>query len=218
MPSEKVIELRRHLREKFPAAHRLDRLEAPPASLAMPSLRPTPLPQPPAGTLAEITAPGPGSGLSLVLASLLARSESLQAPSPTRPLVLIDARDSFDPASFPPDECARILWVRCRQTDDALHAADLLLRDGNLPMVVLDLASLPERELRRVPLAAWHRLRQLAASTRTTLLALTPAPSIPCAQLRLTLASGLSLAHLDQARTQLLPLLVTNSLRVQAQA
>ncbi len=211
MSSAKVIELRRHLREKFPAAHRFGSAAHLPAPVApeSPTLHPEPLSLPPPGILAEITAPNPTSGLSLVFSSLLAQPDSPDAPSSTRPLVLVDARDTFDPASFDPADCARLLWIRCRQTDDALQAADLLLRDGNLPLVVLDLASLPTRELRRIPLTAWHRLRQLAAETRTTLLALTPAAAIPCAQLRLTLTSRLSLDHLNQPRHQLLPLLTT---------
>lgn len=211
MPSEKVIELRRHLREKFPAAHRFGSLAHPlatatpqaaaiarpsPHSSFLPASAPWPL-LPPPGTLAELAGGGPGSGLSLVIASLLATRDFPGAPSTERPLALIDARDSFDPASFAPDQCARLLWVRCRETGDALRAADLLLRDGNLPLVVLDLAGLPARELRRIPLATWHRLRQLAASTATTLLALTPTPSILPAQSRHHLAPSLRLHHLD---------------------
>ena len=180
MPDPRIIELRHYLRRNFPAAHRNAGLAAPASPPAPcprnPAPAPCSLPAFPRAAISEIVAAGPACGTSLVLAALLAR------PLPAGlPLALIDARDSFDPDSFPAADCARLLWLRCHATDHALAAADLLVRDGNLPLVLLDLAALPARELRRIHHATWHRLRQLAADRGPTLLALTPAPTVPCA-------------------------------------
>ena len=52
---------------------------------------------------------------------------------------MIDGRDTFDPQSQPPGACDSLLWIRCRAAKDAVRAADLLLRDGNLPLLLIDL-------------------------------------------------------------------------------
>jgi len=175
------------------------------------------LPCLPRGAITEIVPAGPANGLSLVLAALLDDLAPCPVPDSAievrvpatmddaaSPLVLIDARDSFDPDSFPAAQCAHLLWVRCHTTDHALAAADLLVRDGNLPLIVLDLAALPARELRRIHRAAWHRLRQLAADRGPSLLVLSRAPTVPCAALRLTLTTRLTLGHLDLSRGEAL--------------
>lgn len=213
MSRETVIALRKQLREKFPAAHRREPApEAPPppggdenpdaAPLAPAELLRDPS-RFPVGGISEISPAHPACGLSLLVAALLSGADD--APAAAAPgLVLIDARDRFDPASFDPASCARLLWLRCRDTDEALKAADLLLRDGNLPHILLDLAALPPREIRRIPAAAWHRLRQLAESTASALLVLTPAPMIPGTALRLTLEREFDLRDLQRSRDELM--------------
>lgn len=221
MSDASIVALRKHLREKFPAAHRMDKAVAPPVATSEENLKSTEL-QPssfqddplhslapdrfPAGAITEITPAHPSCGLSLILAALL----ECGSCTDSLPLVLIDARDSFDPTSYTSAECSRLLWIRCHETDHAIKSADLLLRDGNLPFVLLDLSALPLRELRRIPTSSWHRLRQLAESTSCTLLALTPTPLIPGTALRLTLNRELTLDLLDRPRSELL-----DNLRVQ---
>ncbi|MFC7338820.1 hypothetical protein ACFQY0_16610 [Haloferula chungangensis] len=239
MPSETVIALRKQLREKFPAAHREEQGRSRPVASPQPAEAPTsptslsslarrateghfPLncPSEPwpsgctrhylPGAITEISPAAPSCGLSLIVAALLSQEE---ADEPRLPLVLIDTRDRFDPASFSSDECARLLWLRCQNSTQALRAADLLLRDGNLPLVLLDLSSLPARELRRIPSASWHRLRQLAESTDAALLALTPTPLIPRTALRLTLTRQFTLDDLHLSRPELLATLQTQTTR-----
>ena len=220
MPSETVINLRKQLREKFPAAHRNTpastqerRPPAHPRDLPPEAPRDHPPHLPlhtwcsrdtgfPSGAITEISPEHPTCGISLLVSTLLA-SEEDNAPHPGLPLALIDARDQFDPGSFSTEDCQKILWLRCHETQLALKSADLLLRDGNLPLVLLDLSSLPPRELQRIPRSSWHRLRQLAESTQTTLLALTPTPFIPGTALRLTLSHHLTLADLLLPRSEL---------------
>lgn len=218
MSSETVQRLRQQLREKFPAAHReekgpcrsvpIPRGEGSQGSTSHSALGTWHFPS---GALTEISPAHPACGLTLLIAGLLHSDSPLSAPS--SPLVLIDARDRFDPASFSADDCARLLWLRCRETQQALKAADLLLRDGNLPSVLLDLSALPARELRRIPSSSWHRLRQLAETSRCTLVALTPVPLIPRAALRLTLTREFTLHHLDHSLSELLPEVRTETTR-----
>jgi hypothetical protein len=47
---------------------------------------------------------------------------------------LIDGTDSFDPQSAGPEILSSLLWIRCRDATEAIRSADLLLRDGNLPV------------------------------------------------------------------------------------
>src|ERR1700681_2562653 len=54
-------------------------------------------------------------------------------------LALVDGRNSFDPQPLGNRRLRNLLWVRCTKALDAVKAADLILRDGNFPLVVLDL-------------------------------------------------------------------------------
>ena len=176
-----IDQLRRQLREKFPAAHRtpVPDTPAPQAPLEFP-----------AGHLSEIISPHPSSGASLVLKKLLAQKRDL-------PLVLIDGRDTFDPASYGNKFCRRLIWLRCTKTTQALQCADLLLGDGNLPLVLLDLHLTPDRELRQIPAPLWHRLKIQARESGATLVALTPRPLIPTPKRRLTLTGRFTPDHLE---------------------
>jgi len=256
MPSETVINLRKQLREQFPAAHRhgdtlqeaavpyhvrttapkpvpthspadgapsSDR-QSPPRETEPTGPSPTPLSDWqsreasfPSGAITEISPEHPACGISLLVSTLLA-SEEDDAPHPGLPLALIDARDQFDPDSFSVEDCRKILWLRCHETQQALQAADLLLRDGNLPRILLDLSCLPPRELQRIPRSSWHRLRQLAESTQATLLALTPTPFIPGTALRLTLTHRLTLADLIFPRRELQQQLTARTTRITGKA
>ena len=64
---------------------------------------------------------------------------------------LIDAANSFEPSDWVDEQLRRILWVMCGSAGPAIRAADILLRDGNLPVVVLDLQMLPMRTVAAHP-------------------------------------------------------------------
>jgi hypothetical protein len=179
--------LRAQLRERFPHAHAAAtqaKEEAPPTSWEIP-----------AGALTELVAPGASAGCGLLIADLMAELEANDAPEP---LALIDGADAFDPASHGAARCARVLWVRCREVAKSLKVADLLLRDGNLPWIVLDLAGLPETELRRIPGSSWHRLHGLARKTGARLLVMTRFALVPKPALRVFLEERLSLEDLEK--------------------
>ena len=177
-----ISDLRRQLREKFPAAHRTP---VPTENVSEPQKL-----EFAAGHLSEIVAPKPSSGISLIVSELLDEPRDL-------PIALVDGRDTFDPASYRNEQCRLLLWLRCHKTQQALQCVDLLLRDGNLPLVLLDLHLVCERELRQIPNNLWHRLKTQARDSGATLVAMTPRPLIPSPHRRLTLNGHFTLDHLE---------------------
>lgn len=128
------------------------------------------------GALTEVC--GSAAGSQLVLCALLEA-----AVRGGFFLALIDAADAFEPADWPEEQLDRLLWVRCPDAATALKAADILVRDGNLPVLLLDLQGVPARQLQRIPTNTWHRFHRVIESSATILLALTPRPLVegaPC--------------------------------------
>lgn len=167
----------------------------------------------PRGCLSEIYGPtscGKSSVLLAALAAAMRRDESC---------VLIDASDSFDPASGAAAgmEFGKLLWVRCegnncshkirartpvspkavfmearaslrlgsgqaspvQELEQFLKATDLILQSGGFGLVALDLAGIPDKFVRRIPLASWFRFQRAVEHTKTALLVIS---EIPCAQ------------------------------------
>jgi hypothetical protein len=131
---------------------------------------------------------------------------------------LIDASDAFDPfsAAAAGVNLERLLWVRCgshaqssalsrkrrqafsleererRRMEDpveqALRATDLLLQSRGFGMVAIDLAGVPLKMARRIPLTTWFRFRRAVENTPTLLLVTgTQACAQSCASLSLEL-------------------------------
>ena len=88
--------------------------------------------------------------------------------------------------------------VRCQAAVEAVKAADLLLRDGNFPLVVLDLVFNPTEELRKIPQSNWYRLQRLVEAAPTAFLVLTRQSIISSAQLKMSLDNAWRLSDLDQ--------------------
>jgi len=114
-----------------------------------------------------------------------------------------------------------LVWVRgTGDTDAALQAADLLVRDANLGLVVLDLRRAPERDLRRIPGPQWYRFQRAVEPADLAFVVLTPRASVPSAQLRLVLAEAHALPALARERpglaAQLAPVLQRQRRQVSA--
>ena len=122
----------------------------------------------PRGSLTEIYGP-PCSGRTSVLISALA---SRTAASEV--CALVDARDAFDPISAEAAgvKLKNLLWVRCRNVDQALRATDLLIQGGGFGMIALDFGDTPAKVVRYVPLQVWFRFRRAVESTPTILVVL----------------------------------------------
>lgn len=202
MPAANIIELRQLLAERFPGLRtRADELPT-----AKQAFWPTGVPQLDTplhgglnkGALAEIVSERPGSGGTLLMTALLRR-----ALSENKFTTLIDGQDSLDVTQLGAD-LSRLLWVRCRSAAEALKAADLILRDGNLPLVLLDLAANPAVQLRKIPATTWYRFQRLLEQTSAVCVVMAPRPMVAPAQVRITLRSRFSIQALDREPQELL--------------
>ena len=127
----------------------------------------------PRGALTEICGPE-SSGRTGLLISILA-----SIASQGEVCALVDASDALDPHSLARAgmDSKHLLWVRCRNIQQALRSADLLLQGGGFGMLTLDLAGFPARIVRRIPLSTWFRFRRAVEHTRTVLVILGHEPS-----------------------------------------
>ena len=185
--------MREFLRARFPEAHAPLEPEAEPVRTGVSLLDGLGLGK---GAVTEVVSPQAGVGL--LIASLLERASAAREPT-----ALVDGSDAFDPCSVPPAALERLLWLRCRDTTQAVKATDLLLRDGNIPLVMLDLQLHPLRVVQGVPSSVWHRLRLLAEKSGCSLCVLTPARAIPCVRSRVMLEPRFTLADQHEEHTAL---------------
>lgn len=207
-----IEELRKQLREKFPAAHAALRPAGPECPV---DVDPFQVATYPLGGLSEVVATGVGSPLGLVVAGLLGEpAEVADFPD----LVLVDGGDTFDPDSLGEAACSRLLWIRCAAPQDFLKASELLIRDGNLPTILLDAAGLPAKDLRLIPASSWWRLKQAAELSGSRVLVLAPFSIVPCALLRLSLTGALALGDFALTRGELLSRVAVRSSKHQRHA
>ena len=145
----------------------------------------------PRGALTEI-AGSASSGRTSLLHSLLAASSAGQEFC-----VLLDAEDRFDPESAAAAgvRLSQVLWVRCGgNVEHALKAADMLAQAGGFGLVVIDLGDISGKVLRRIPLAAWFRLRHAVENTSTALVvAAQQIHTHSCASLKIELSRNRAL-------------------------
>lgn len=93
---------------------------------------------------------------------------------------LVDAGDSFDPAIAvrAGADLKRLLWVRCRNVEQALKAVDLLVHAGGFGVIVMDLSNIPSPVVRRIPMSWWYRFRRAVEHTPTSLLVVETEPYV----------------------------------------
>ncbi len=122
----------------------------------------------PRGSLTEIYGPPCSGRTSLLVSALAARTAAPEV------CALVDARDAFDPISAEAAgvQLKNLLWVRCRNVDQALRATDLLIQGGGFGMIALDFGDTPAKMVRYVPLQVWFRFRRAVESTPTILVVL----------------------------------------------
>ena len=152
------------------------------------------------GAITEIISPHLSAGSASLIAALIQSAQNRDATAIPYPVALIDGRDSFDPSGLcRPDKSflCHLLWLRCTRAVDAIKAADLLLRDGNFPLVILDLILNTAEELRKIPPTSWYRLQRLAEPISTALLVLSRQNMVASAQLKLVLHNAWKLCHLE---------------------
>jgi hypothetical protein len=192
---ESLAALRRLLAERFPPAAPRFAAVLPTGATAIDGLTGGGLP---VGGITEVVAPAPSSGGQLLMLSLLAATRARRARA-----ALVDGLDAFDPQSHEPSSLQHLIWVRCRTLDEALHATDLLVRDANFALVVVDLRGFTLSALRGMPATTWYRWQRAVERTDLALMVLTTMALVGSAQLRLYLAGTFQLAAFDEEQARL---------------
>jgi recombination protein RecA len=149
----------------------------------------------PRGALTQICAAGNASvGRTTVLVSAMAQLTRRQECC-----AWIDATDAFDPASAATAgvDLSRLLWVRCDRSrrlkplEQAFKAADVLVQNGGFGLITLDLGSIDEPSLRKVPLTTWFRFARVMEKMPAALVVLANYPAAKsCAGMTLVLADS----------------------------
>src|SRR5205807_5865427 len=184
-----IIDLRKALSERFPQR------PAPAASVlttGLSFLDQTSGGGLPRSAITELITPRASGGSASLIHALL------QSAQRDRHFVaLIDGSDSFDPGSSDNSALRHLLWIRCRKASDAIKAADLLLRDGNFPLVIVDLMLNTAQELRKIPQTSWYRLQRLVEAVPTACLVINRQGVVSSAQLKIVLENSWTLETLE---------------------
>ena len=174
----------------------------------------------PRGSLTEICGPPCSGRTSLLLSALASRTAHQEV------CALVDGRDAFDPYSAEAAgvELKQLLWVRCRNIDQAFRATDLLIQGGGFGLIALDLSDIPPETVRYVPLNAWFRFRRAVEDTPTILVVLSQEPHAKtCASLVLRLGTDPARwsttleTHADAGRPQHPPACLLDGFEVRAE-
>ena len=192
-PAGSIVDLRNLLAERFPHP---STPASPRLATGLPAIDQAIRGGLPKSAITELSSANVSAGSALLLCALL---QSAQRDGYF--LALVDGRDSFDPSALGGlgnSRLRNLLWVRCTKALEAIKAADLLLRDGNFPLVVLDLVLNASEELRKIPQTSWYRLQRLVEAAPTAFLVLTRKSIISSAQLKLSLDNAWTLADLEQ--------------------
>ena len=149
----------------------------------------------PKSAITELISPHPSGGSASLIHALLRSAQRDQ-----HFIALIDGSDSFDPGSSDNSVLQHLLWIRCRKAFDAIKAADFLLRDGNFPLVIVDLVLNSADELRKIPQTSWYRLQRLAEAVPSACLVINRHSLIASAQLKIVLENSWSLTDLENEK------------------
>ena len=190
--SGKIIDLRKLLAERFPHPPSAARTSLITGFDSLDQAGHGGLPK---SAITELISPRISAGSASVLHRLIEAAQRDQYF-----VALIDGRDSFDPsASAGLDNASlrHLLWVRCSKGLEAIKTADLLLRDGNFPLLIVDLVLNPVEELLKIPQTSWYRLQRLVEATSTACLILSRQSIVSSARLKIILENSWSLAALD---------------------
>jgi len=190
----------------------------------------------PRGRLTGIYGAGSSGKTSVVVTTIATATRREEA------CALIDASDSFDPSSGAAAgmNFHKLLWVRCSENqasrkarnpnsgfiegrtssslpalklEQVLKTTDLVLQSGGFGLVALDLAGIPDKFVRRIPLASWFRFQRAVEHTKTALLVIS---EFPCAQTCAALAIKLS-AVSNQLSAEPTHAQVLESMQIQAE-
>lgn len=160
------------------------------------------------GRLTEIVSSAPGTGGQTLLAQLLRTTRAAR-----QRVVLIDGANGFVAHEVPQDALRHLVWVRAHDVAEALAAADIVVRDGNYAVVMLDLRGLPERTLLKTSSSVWHRLRTATDDSPTAVMVQTTSPLVPAVPWRLRLTAMFPLTSHRLSRAQVVAAIGVEVLR-----
>ncbi|MEY2537569.1 MAG: recombination protein RecA [Verrucomicrobiota bacterium] len=186
----KIVDLRTLLAERFPSPS-LVRPEL--LSTGLSALDPITGGGLPKGAVTELISPSLSAGSASLIAALIQSAHDHRYF-----IALVDGCDSFDPEPLGNSCLRHLLWVRCRTPLESVKAADLLLRDGNFPLVVIDLVLNSATEMRKIPQTSWYRLQRLVEPTSTAFLVLTRYSTVSSAHLKIVLENQWTLQTFAQ--------------------
>jgi len=166
MLSGKIIELRKILAQRFPQETLPPQTFIPTGLISFDQKLGGGLLR---GALTQVLVPNLSSGSTLLLHEIV---KAMHLASQF--VALVDGTDCFEPST----NTDLLLWIRCQNAQQAVKASDLLLRDGNVTLTILDLKQNDDKELHTIPATTWYRLRRVAEAGRTTLLLMTRYPLI----------------------------------------
>ena len=185
----KIIDLRKLLAERFPHAPATAATHLVTGLFFLDESTSGGLPR---GAITELTCPRTSAGSASLIHALVHA-----AHRDNYFLALIDGRDSFDACGLDNASLRHLLWVRCSKASEVIKAGDLLLRDGNFPLVIMDLVLNSPEELRKIPQTNWYRLQRLVELAPTACLVFTRYAMVASAQLKLVLENSWNLDSLD---------------------
>ena len=202
--SPKIIQLRKILAERFPhksGTHLLTSTGWSPLD----SLLGGGLPK---GSITQLVIPSISAGGAIVLHEII---EAMQQHSQC--VALIDGKNSFEPSTGYP----LLLWIRCQNVAQALKATDLVLRDSNLPLSILDFKQNSDAELRKIPGTTWYRFQRIIEENKSTLLTITRHPLVSSAQISIMLTHQLRFDDLTSFRSEIVKLFSLEIVRRRSQ-
>ncbi len=203
--SPKIIELRKILAERYPQQTGLHSLCTPTGWSPLDSLLGGGLPK---GAITQLLVPNISSGGAIVLHEII---EAMHDAS--QYVALIDGTDCFEPFADHP----LLLWIRCRNAAQALKATDLILRDGNVPLSILDFKQNSEKELRKIPSPTWYRFQRITEENKTSLLVMTRHPVSSSAQITISMTHQLYINDLSSQMRDIVKLVSLEIVRMRTQ-
>jgi hypothetical protein len=191
--SPEIIQLRKFLAERFPH-QKTTHLLAPTGWSPLDTLLGGGLPK---GSITQLVIPHISAGGAIVLHEII---EAMHQHSQC--VALIDGKNSFEPSTDYP----LLLWIRCQNVTQALKATDLVLRDSNLPLSILDFKQNSDAELRKIPGTTWYRFQRIIEESKSTLLTITRHPLVTSAQISISLTHQLRFNDLTSFRPEIIKL------------
>ena len=202
--SPKIIELRKILAERYPQ-QTTHSLCTPTGWSPLDSLLGGGLPK---AAITQLLIPNISSGGAIVLHEIIAAMHDV-----SQYVALIDGKDCFEPVADHP----LLLWIRCNNTVQALKATDLILRDGNLPLTILDFKQNSDRELRKIPGPTWYRFQRITEENKTSLLTITRHPIVSSAHLTISMTHQLYIDDLSSQRREIIKFVSLEIVRMRTQ-